>query len=80
MNNLLDDGKDGDGGDEDVEMNGGEDDTSKVDVADVFVQHTLLRTPGKARSVHWATAPTSSKSKSKSVQLVISTTNNLIEM
>ncbi|KAF3221062.1 hypothetical protein TWF191_007269 [Orbilia oligospora] len=59
---------------EDVEM---EDDKDiKIDVADVFVQHTLVRTPGKARSVHWA----SGSGKSKSLQLLVSTTNNLLEL
>ncbi|KAF3103832.1 hypothetical protein TWF569_007390 [Orbilia oligospora] len=59
---------------EDVEM---EDDKDiKLDVADVFVQHTLVRTPGKARSVHWA----SGSGKSKSLQLMVSTTNNLLEL
>ncbi|KAK6513742.1 hypothetical protein TWF506_008179 [Arthrobotrys conoides] len=58
---------------EDVEM---DDKDIKLDVADVFVQHTLVRTPGKARSVHWA----SGSGKSKSLQLMVSTTNNLLEL
>ncbi|KAK6339804.1 hypothetical protein TWF718_009196 [Orbilia javanica] len=58
---------------EDVEMDDGEE--VKLDVADVFVQHTLVRIPGKARSVHWA----GSSGKSKSLQLLVSTTNNLLE-
>ncbi|KAK6352265.1 hypothetical protein TWF730_009096 [Orbilia blumenaviensis] len=57
----------------DVEMDDGQE--VKLDVADVFVQHTLVRTPGKARSVHWA----SGSGKSKSLQLLVSTSNNLLE-
>ncbi|EPS45083.1 hypothetical protein H072_885 [Dactylellina haptotyla CBS 200.50] len=58
---------------EDVEM---EEQDVKLDVSEVFVQHTLLRTPGKARSVHWAHTGKSSKS----MQLMVSCTNNLLEL
>ncbi|KAF3933964.1 Beta-TrCP [Dactylella cylindrospora] len=58
---------------EDVDM---EDQSITLDVADVFVQHTLVRTPGKARSVHWAHTGKSSRS----MQLMVSCTNNLLEL
>ncbi|KAK6337946.1 hypothetical protein TWF696_001419 [Orbilia brochopaga] len=61
-----------DGGD-DVEM---EEQSMKLDISEIFVQHTLIRTPGKARSIHWAHTGKSSKS----MQLMVSCTNNLLEL
>ncbi|KAF3923013.1 Beta-TrCP [Dactylellina cionopaga] len=60
-------------GEDDVDMG---EQPSKLDVSDVFVPHTLIRTPGKARSVHWAHTGKSSKS----MQLMVSCTNNLLEL
>jgi len=53
----------------------GEDDVSSADVSDVFVQHVIVRTTGKVRSVDWA-----SSSGSKELQLLVGTTNNLLEL
>lgn len=53
----------------------GEEDVSSADVSDVFVQHVIVRTTGKVRSVDWATT-----SGSKELQLLIGTTNNLLEL
>lgn len=53
----------------------GEDDVSSADVSDVFVQHVIIRTTGKVRSVDWAI-----NSGTKELQLLIGTTNNLLEL
>ncbi|KAB5581005.1 WD40-repeat-containing domain protein [Coniochaeta sp. 2T2.1] len=53
----------------------GDEDVSKADVSDVFVQHVIVRTTGKVRSVDWAT-----NSGTKELQLLIGTTNNLLEL
>ncbi|EWC44934.1 hypothetical protein DRE_00993 [Drechslerella stenobrocha 248] len=66
-------GKGKEDGEGDVEM---EEQSLKLDISEVFVQHTLVRTPGKARSVHWAHTTKSSKS----MQLMVSCTNNLLEL
>ncbi|KAH8910501.1 WD40 repeat-like protein [Coniochaeta sp. PMI_546] len=52
-----------------------EEDVSTADVSDVFVQHVIVRTTGKVRSVDWATS-----SGSKELQLLVGTTNNLLEL
>lgn len=52
-----------------------EEDVSSADVSDVFVQHVIVRTTGKVRSVAWATS-----SGSKELQLLVGTTNNLLEL
>lgn len=53
-----------------------EDEESLVpDVTDVFVQHVIVRTGGRVRSAVWA-----SKTKTKSLGLLVSTTNNQLEM
>lgn len=49
-------------------------DLSKADVSDVFVQHVVVRTGGKVRSVDWAVA-----GRPKELKLVLGTTNNLLE-
>jgi U3 small nucleolar RNA-associated protein 12 len=53
----------------------GEDDVASADVSDVFVQHVIVRTTGKVRSVDWATS-----AGSKELQLLVGTTNNLLEL
>jgi U3 small nucleolar RNA-associated protein 12 len=65
------------GGKTEVEQDAadGEEDVSSADVSDVFVQHVIVRTTGKVRSVDWATT-----SGSKELQLLIGTTNNLLEL
>lgn len=65
-------------GEADVEMEDGDenaDDITKADISDVFVQHVMVRTSGKVRSVDWAT--TQGK---KDLQLLIGSTTNLIEL
>ncbi|KFG87486.1 WD domain-containing protein [Metarhizium anisopliae] len=49
-------------------------DVSKANVGDVFVQYVIVRTGGKVRSVDWATS-----SNQKDLQLLVSTTNNQLE-
>ncbi|KLU87365.1 DOM34-interacting protein 2 [Magnaporthiopsis poae ATCC 64411] len=51
------------------------DDISQADVSDVFVQHVIVRTTGKARSVDWAITQ-----GTKDLQLVVGTTNNQVEL
>lgn len=51
------------------------DDITKADVSDVFVQHVIVRTPGKVRSVDWAT-----NQGNKDLQLLVGGTNNLLEL
>ncbi len=61
-----------------IEPDGEEDqdeNVSRADVADVFAQHLIVRTSGKARSVDWAV-----NHGSKTLQLLIATTNNQLEM
>ncbi|CAK7225590.1 beta transducin [Sporothrix bragantina] len=53
-------------------------DTSKADVGEIFVQHVIVRTAGKVRSVDWA-APAHKKDK-KDLQLLVGTTSNLLEL
>ncbi|KAH7162860.1 WD40-repeat-containing domain protein [Dactylonectria estremocensis] len=58
----------------DDEMVDGEDDVSKADVSDVFVQYVIVRTGGKVRSVDWALP-----AGQKDLHLVVGTTNNQLE-
>ncbi|KAK3330816.1 hypothetical protein B0H66DRAFT_635806 [Apodospora peruviana] len=51
------------------------DDISKADISDVFVQHVIVRTTGKVRSVAWATSQ-----GVKDLQLLVGATNNLLEL
>jgi U3 small nucleolar RNA-associated protein 12 len=46
-------------------------DISTAEASDVFVQHVIVRTGGKVRSVAWATS-----SSQKDLQLLVGTTNN----
>jgi U3 small nucleolar RNA-associated protein 12 len=65
-------------GEADLEMEDGEDkadDISAADISDVFVQHVIVRTTGKVRSVDWAMNP-----GNKDLQLLVGSTNNLLEL
>ncbi|KAK3939138.1 WD domain-protein [Diplogelasinospora grovesii] len=63
-------------GDEDMaDVEEKAEDVSKAEVADAFAQHVIVRTTGKVRSVDWAT-----NSGTKDLQLVVGSTNNLLEM
>ncbi|KAK3363074.1 hypothetical protein B0T25DRAFT_29449 [Lasiosphaeria hispida] len=64
--------------DDDVDMGEADDGTdgiAKADISDVFVQHVIVRTTGKVRSVAWATS-----SGNKDLQLLVGSTNNLLEL
>lgn len=50
-------------------------DIAKAEVSDVFVQHVIVRTTGKVRSVDWALNP-----GVKDLQLLVGGTNNLLEL
>jgi U3 small nucleolar RNA-associated protein 12 len=50
-------------------------DLSSADIAEVFVPHVIVRTGGKVRSANWVGGRSS-----KNVELLISTTNNQIEL
>ncbi|KAL9949025.1 hypothetical protein ACHAQF_002078 [Verticillium nonalfalfae] len=66
-----------DGKTEDEEMGDAADaadDLSGAEASDYFVQYVIVRTGGKVRSVDWAVG-----SGSKSIQLVVGTTNNQLE-
>ncbi len=52
-----------------------DDDITKADISDVIVQHVILRTTGKVRSVDWAT-----NQGIKDLQLLVGSTNNLLEL
>jgi len=52
----------------------GEEDVSKADISDVFIQHVIVRTGGRVRSVDWAVP-----SGQKDLHLLVGTTNNLLE-
>ena len=54
---------------DDADMEGG-----AADVNEVFVQHVIVRTGGKVRSVAWTTTR-----QQKSIELILSTTNNQLE-
>ncbi|KAG5990960.1 hypothetical protein E4U52_004103 [Claviceps spartinae] len=51
-----------------------DEDVSKAEIGDVFVQYVIVRTGGKARSIDWAAS-----SSQKDLQLLVATTNNQIE-
>ncbi|KAK4251160.1 hypothetical protein C7999DRAFT_28188 [Corynascus novoguineensis] len=51
------------------------DDITQADISDVIVQHVIVRTTGKVRSVDWAINP-----GSKDLQLLVGSTNNLLEV
>ena len=50
-------------------------DDIEADISDVLVQHIIVRTTGKARSVDWVVIP-----GKKDLQLLIGSTNNLLEL
>jgi U3 small nucleolar RNA-associated protein 12 len=60
---------------EGLEAEDGDENIADADVSDIFVQHLIVRTSGKVRSVDWATS-----SASKDLQLVVATTNNQLEL
>ncbi|KAF1992585.1 WD40 repeat-like protein [Aulographum hederae CBS 113979] len=62
-------------GDVEMDEDGPPDDISNADVGEVFVPHVIVRTGGKVRSVDWSTSRAS-----KLLQLLIATTNNLLEV
>ncbi|GME48904.1 hypothetical protein GTA08_BOTSDO02545 [Neofusicoccum parvum] len=49
------------------------DDIATAGVGDIFVPYVIVRTGGKVRSVDWA------RGSSKTLQLIVATTNNLLE-
>ncbi|KAK4127082.1 WD40 repeat-like protein [Parathielavia appendiculata] len=51
------------------------DDITKADISDVIVQHVIVRTAGKVRSIDWAT-----NQGNKDMQLLVGSTNNLLEL
>jgi U3 small nucleolar RNA-associated protein 12 len=62
----------------DLEMDDADDkadDVTKADISDVIVQHVIVRTTGKVRSVDWATSQ-----GNKDLQLLVGSTNNLLEL
>ncbi|KAK3311146.1 uncharacterized protein B0T15DRAFT_63796 [Chaetomium strumarium] len=62
----------------DLEMDDADDkadDITKADISDVIVQHVIVRTTGKVRSVDWATSQ-----GIKDLQLLVGSTNNLLEL
>ena len=62
-------------GDLDMDDDDKADDITKVEISDVFVQHVIVRTSGKVRSVDWAISQ-----GSKDLQLLVGATNNLLEL
>ena len=52
-----------------------DEDVATADISDVIVPHVIVRTGGKVKSASWA-----GRKSSKSAQLVVTTTNNQIEM
>ncbi|KAL2129845.1 hypothetical protein VTI74DRAFT_7211 [Chaetomium olivicolor] len=64
--------------DVDIAMDDAEDkadDITQAEISDVIVQHVIVRTTGKVRSVDWAT-----NSGIKDLQLLVGSTNNLLEL
>ncbi|KAM6479750.1 WD40 repeat-like protein [Trichoderma sp. SZMC 28011] len=62
---------------DDADMENGDDaqeDVSKADISDVFVQFVIIRTGGKVRSMDWAVP-----AGQKQIHLVVGTTNNQLE-
>ncbi|KKY18945.1 putative wd domain protein [Phaeomoniella chlamydospora] len=64
-----------DTGMEQIEIDDTPIDVSKALVAEVFVPYVVIRTGGKVRSMDWAGAKSG-----KSISIMVSTTNNLIEL
>ncbi|KAK7908133.1 WD40-repeat-containing domain protein [Apiospora marii] len=61
--------------DEDMEVDGDEEDVSKASVTEAFAQHLIVRTGGKVRSVDWA-----DNRGQNGLQLLVGTTNNQLEL
>ncbi|KAK7951541.1 DIP2-Dom34p-interacting [Apiospora aurea] len=61
--------------DEEMEMDGEEEDVSKASVTEAFAQHLIVRPGGKVRSVDWA-----DNHGQKGLQLLVGTTNNQLEL
>ncbi|KAL2175406.1 uncharacterized protein P884DRAFT_247434 [Thermothelomyces heterothallicus CBS 202.75] len=64
--------------DGDLEMDDAEgktEDITQAEISDVIVQHVIVRTTGKVRSVDWAINP-----GNKDLQLLVGSTNNLLEL
>ncbi|EFW99780.1 small nucleolar ribonucleoprotein complex subunit [Grosmannia clavigera kw1407] len=61
----------------DVDMGSGQEDegVSSAEMADIFALHVMVRTAGKVRSADWALG-----SGRKELQLLVGTTNNLLEL
>ncbi|OAA64313.1 small nucleolar ribonucleoprotein complex subunit [Niveomyces insectorum RCEF 264] len=76
--NETDNGGDANSADDDDDDEAA-DNLAKADVSDVFVQHVIVRTSGKVRSVDWATA-TGNQAGHKALQLLVGTTNNQLEL
>ncbi|KJR81648.1 U3 small nucleolar RNA-associated protein 12 [Sporothrix schenckii 1099-18] len=55
-------------------------DTSQADVGEIFVQHVIVRTGGKVRSVDWAAGAAPGGGSKKDLQMLVGTTNNLLEL
>lgn len=53
-------------------------DLKQADVTDLFVAHTIIRTPGRARSICWGHV--SGIRVSKALQILVSCTNNCLEV
>jgi len=68
-------GKKGDGNPDQEDEEDKTEDAADADISDVFVQHVILRTTGKVRSVDWAVTP-----GKKDLQLLVGSTNNLLEL
>ncbi|KAG6016953.1 hypothetical protein E4U54_000034 [Claviceps lovelessii] len=67
--------KDGKGHVDELELaDDADEDVSKAEIGDVFVQYVIVRTGGKVRSVDWAAS-----GSQKDLQLLVATTNNQIE-
>ncbi len=55
-------------------------DIANADVSEIFVQHVIVRTAGKVRSVDWAVAAAGQHKHKKDLQMLVGTTNNLLEL
>ncbi|KAK4103078.1 WD40 repeat-like protein [Parathielavia hyrcaniae] len=67
--------KKADGEDEVDDADDNADDITKADISDVIVQHVIVRTTGKVRSIDWA-----ANQGNKDLQLLVGSTNNLLEL
>ena len=67
--------QDGKANDDEADGEKSVDDLSSALITDVIVPYVMVRTAGKVRSVDWA-----SRRASKSIQLLVATTNNQLEL